>query len=86
VEIWSSGGGGGGNRPITYVSADSRDPEALTPFNFLCPGVVVCSTVHVIPPVPSENTVDMREAWRIGIWNLLFIYPWNIGMLRSVRM
>jgi hypothetical protein len=52
------------NRPITYVSADSRDPEALTPFNFLCPGVVVCSTVHVIPPVPSENTVDIREAWQ----------------------
>jgi hypothetical protein len=24
----------------------------------------VCSTVHVIPPVPSENTVDIREAWQ----------------------
>jgi hypothetical protein len=52
------------NRPITYVSADSRDPEALTPFNFLCPGVVVGSTVHVIPPVLPGDTVSMRHAWQ----------------------
>jgi hypothetical protein len=52
------------NRPITYVLADSRDPEALTPFNFLCPGVVVGSTVHVIPPVLPGDTVNMRHAWQ----------------------
>ena len=52
------------NRPLTYVSADSRDPEALTPFNFLCPGVVVGSTVHVIPPVPLGDGTNLRSAWQ----------------------
>jgi hypothetical protein len=52
------------NRPITYVSADSRDPEALMPFNFLCPGVVVGSTIHIIPPVPPGDTVNMKHAWQ----------------------
>jgi uncharacterized protein YwbE len=52
------------NRPITYVSADSRDPEALTPFNFLCPGVVVGLTIHVIPPVPPGDAVNMKHAWQ----------------------
>jgi hypothetical protein len=52
------------NRPLTYVSADSKDPEALTPFNFLCPGVVVGSTVHVIPPVPPGDGIDLRHTWQ----------------------
>jgi hypothetical protein len=52
------------NRLITYVSADSRDPEALTPFNFLCPGVVVGSTVHVIPPFLPGDVVDIKQAWQ----------------------
>jgi hypothetical protein len=51
-------------RPLAYVSADSRDPEALTPFNFLCPGVVVGSTVHVIPPVPPEDGINLRISWQ----------------------
>jgi hypothetical protein len=38
--------------------------EALTPFNFLCPGVVVGLTVHVIPPVLPGDTVNMRHAWQ----------------------
>jgi hypothetical protein len=45
------------NRPITY------DPEALTSFNFV-PGSSCVHIIHVIPPVPSENTVDIREAWQ----------------------
>jgi hypothetical protein len=52
------------NRPLTYVSADSRDPEALTPFNFVCPGVTVGSTVHVIPPVPMGNGANLRISWQ----------------------
>jgi hypothetical protein len=52
------------NRPLTYVSADNKDPEALTPFNFLCPGVVVSSTVHVIPPVPPGDGTNLRQSWQ----------------------
>jgi hypothetical protein len=52
------------NRPLAYVSADSKDPEALTPFNFLCHGVVVGSTVHVIPPVPPGDGTNLRISWQ----------------------
>ena len=52
------------NHPLTYVSADSRDPEALTPFNFLCPGLVVGSTVHIIPPAPLGGGINLRSSWQ----------------------
>jgi hypothetical protein len=52
------------NRRLTYASADSRDPEVLTPFNFVCPGVTVGSTVHVIPPVPPGDGNNLRNAWQ----------------------
>jgi hypothetical protein len=52
------------NCPLTYVSAYSRDPEALMPFNFLCPGVVVGSTVHIIPPVPLGDGINLRSSWQ----------------------
>jgi hypothetical protein len=50
------------NCPLTYVSADRRDPEALTLFNFLCPGVVVGFTVYVIPPVPLGDGINLRSS------------------------
>jgi hypothetical protein len=28
------------------------------------PGSSCVHIIHVIPPVPSENTVDIREAWQ----------------------
>jgi hypothetical protein len=52
------------NRPLMYASADSRDPEVLTPFNFMCPGVTVGSTVHVIPPTPPGDGNNLRNAWQ----------------------
>jgi hypothetical protein len=46
------------NHPLTIVTADSKDVDALTPFNFLCPGVTMALNVHIISPAPpgSETT------------------------------
>jgi phage baseplate assembly protein gpV len=37
---------------------------AEIPFNFLCPGVVVGSTVHVIPLFLPGDVVDIKQAWQ----------------------
>jgi hypothetical protein len=48
------------NCPLTYVTANSKDVEALMPFNFLCPGVTMASNVHNIPPAPPGSRNDLR--------------------------
>jgi hypothetical protein len=53
-------------RPLTQVSSDSRDPEALTPFGLICPGVVICSSIGAIPPAPSGMGIDLERSWQKG--------------------
>ena len=51
-------------RPLTYVSADHRDLDVLTPADFLYPGVSVHTSVHVLPPSPPGDGEALRYAWR----------------------
>ena len=44
-------------RPITKVSNDPRDPEALTPAHLLYPGVKLTNTISVLPPAPPGGEV-----------------------------
>jgi hypothetical protein len=50
-------------RPLTQASSDPRDYDALTPADFLYPGVVMHSSVHVLPPTPLEGE-DLRFVWK----------------------
>ena len=51
-------------RPLTYQSTDSRDPDVLTPSDFLYPGVVSHSSVKVLPPSPPGDGEVLRYSWR----------------------
>ena len=51
------------SRPITRVSAVVGEEGALTPMNFLCPGVFAHSRDDVLPPTPPE-AVCLRYTWR----------------------
>ena len=44
-------------RPITKVSDDPRDPEALTPVHLLYPGVKLTNSVCALPPAPPGGEV-----------------------------
>ena len=50
-------------RPLTYASTDVKDYDALTLADFLYPGVVMHSSIQVIPPTPPGGD-DLRYAWR----------------------
>jgi hypothetical protein len=45
-------------------STDSKDSEAFTLFNYLCTGVTVGSSIHVIPPAPPGDGNNLRNAWQ----------------------
>ena len=49
-------------RPLTRVSDDPRDWDALTPMDVLCPGLKSFSTDLIIPPAPA-GAEDVRDAW-----------------------
>ena len=48
-------------RPLTHVSSDCRDVDALTPADLLYPGVNLRSYVNVVPPEPG---VSLRFSWK----------------------
>ena len=50
-------------RPITYVSSDPKDSDALTPADLLYPGVFAHSSVNVLPPVPPGGEC-LRYSWK----------------------
>ena len=41
------------SRPLVPVPSDRRDPEALSPLSFLCPGVIATSSIDVLPLVAN---------------------------------
>ena len=51
------------SRPITYVSGDPGCERALTPMDFLCPGVVSHSFDDILPLSPPDAEV-LRYSWR----------------------
>ena len=51
-------------RPLTYVSSDSRDPDVLTPADFLYPGVSMHTSVNVLPPVPPGGGDALQYSWK----------------------
>jgi hypothetical protein len=42
-------------RPLTQVSVDIKDYDAITPAHFLYPGVVTHSSVRILPPNPFKG-------------------------------
>ena len=50
------------SRPITYVSGDPGCERALTPMDFLCPGVVSHSFDDILPLSPPDAEV-LRYSW-----------------------
>ena len=50
-------------RPLTRVSDDPRDWNALTPMDVLCPGLKAHSSDLIIPPAPA-GAEDVRYAWQ----------------------
>ena len=51
------------NRPITYCSSDPRDLSALTPADFLYPGIITRSSTNVLPPAPPGGET-LRYQWQ----------------------
>ena len=50
------------SRPLVPVPTDRRDPEALSPLSFLCPGVLAVSSSDVLPPIPV-NRLPLAKSW-----------------------
>ena len=50
------------SRPLIPVPTDRRDPEALSPLFFLCPGVLASSSSDVLPPLPL-NRLPLARSW-----------------------
>ena len=49
-------------RPLTPVSSDPRDMDALTPMDFLCPGWKSHSSVSILPVAPPGGE-GLKYAW-----------------------
>ena len=50
-------------RPLTALSDDPSDADALTPAHILYPATFAHSTASVFPPNPSHHAQDARNAW-----------------------
>ena len=50
-------------RPLCYASSDPRDMTVLTPANLLYPGVVMHSSVNILPPAPPGGE-KIRFQWK----------------------
>ena len=53
------------NRPLTYGSSDVRDLSALTPANFLYPGIIITSSTNILPPAPPSGG-SLRHQWQVA--------------------
>ena len=51
------------SRPLTYASSDIRDLSVLTPANFLYPGIVSNTSLHILPPAPPGGET-LRYQWQ----------------------
>ena len=50
------------SRPLVPVPVDRRDPEALSPLSFLCPGIIATSSADVLPPMPVDR-LPLARSW-----------------------
>ena len=50
-------------RPITRVSCDSKDTDALSPSDLIYPGVRAHSSINIVPP-SSTSGEDFRSAYK----------------------
>ena len=51
------------SRPLTYASSDIADISVLTPNDFLYPGVLSQTSVHILPPIPPGGG-SIRYQWQ----------------------
>ena len=51
-------------RPLTAVSADPKDCDAITPNHILCPAAATTTSATVIPNAPSTEAERLRCNWR----------------------
>jgi len=72
-------------RPITQVSSDPKDVNALTPSDILYPGMAAPSGVYLFTPgtPPSES---LQLAWRIGVQHVnSFNIEWKKRYISSLQ-
>ena len=50
-------------RPITQVSSDERDVDALSPSDLLYPGTRAHSSINIVPP-SSISAEEFKKGWR----------------------
>ena len=72
-------------RPITKVSDDPRDPEALTPAHLLYPGVKLTNSVCALPPAPPGGEVLRYSFQRARSLVDAFWKRWSNDYLSTLR-
>ena len=72
-------------RPITRVSADPRDMEALSPMQIWCPGVTITTSANVLPPGPVEGEVLRKAFQRARAKVDAFWKAWSRDYLSTLR-
>ena len=72
-------------RPITQVSSDPKDVNALTPSDILYPGMSSPSGVYLFTPgTPTPET--LQAAWRIGVQHVnSFNIEWKKRYISSLQ-
>ena len=72
-------------RPITKVSEDPRDPEALTPAHLLYPGVKLTNSVSALPPFPPGKQVVRYSFQKARSLTDAFWKRWSHDYLSTLR-
>ena len=72
-------------RPITKVSDDIRDPEALTPAHLLYPGVKLTNSICALPPAPPGSEVLRYSFQRARSLVDAFWKRWSHDYLSTLR-
>ena len=72
-------------RPITQVSSDPKDVNALTPSDILYPGMGAPSGTYLFTP-GSPTSETMQAAWRIGVQHVnSFWSEWRKSYVSSLQ-
>ena len=72
-------------RPITRVSCDAKDVDALSPSDLLYPGIGSRSNVCVVPPTSISGS-DFKASWKKSRGLVQkFWARWNLDYLNSLK-